>query len=123
MGLDLFSARGATAGGENGSSDPSRVIPPLSIPPAMTASTEQLQDWATSSIGRIARGAIAVTGLAFAVLVLMNAALVDSGSWALVILGVALAAASVRVALSPNLSRIIALGATTVAIPLSLQIF
>jgi hypothetical protein len=89
----------------------------------MTASTEQLQDWATSSIGRIARGAIAVTGLAFAVLVLMNAALVDSGSWALVILGVALAAASVRVAQSPNLSRIIALGATTVAIPLSLQIF
>jgi multisubunit Na+/H+ antiporter MnhF subunit len=53
----------------------------------------------------------------------MNAALVDSGSWALVILGVALAAASVRVAQSPNLSRIIALGATTVAIPLSLQIF
>lgn len=89
----------------------------------MTASTEQLQDWPSSLVGKVARGAIAVTGMAFAVLVLMNAALVDTGSWALVVLGVALAAASVRVAQSPNLARIIALGATTVAIPLSLQIF
>lgn len=89
----------------------------------MTASTEQLQHWASTATGKVARGAIAVTGMTFAVLVLMNAALVDSGSWALVILGVALAAASVRAAQSPNLGRIIALGATTVAIPLSLQIF
>ena len=89
----------------------------------VTASTEQVQDWATSTIGKLARAAIAVTGMAFAVLVLMNAALVDSGSWALVILGVVLAATSVRVAQSPNLSRIIALGAATVAIPLSLSIF
>ncbi|HXV70986.1 MAG TPA: hypothetical protein VEB69_06235 [Acidimicrobiia bacterium] len=89
----------------------------------MTASTQSLQDWTTTAYGKVARGAIAVTGMTFAVLVLMNAALVDSGSWALVILGVALAATSVRTAQSPNLSRIIALGATTVAIPLSLQIF
>ena len=89
----------------------------------MTASTEQLQDWASRPLGKVARGAIALTGMAFAVLVLMNAALIDSGSWAFVLLGVALAATSVRVAQSPNLSRIIALGATTLAIPLSLQIF
>ncbi len=89
----------------------------------MTASTEQIQHWATSPIGKIARAGIAISGMGFAVLVLMNAALIDSGSWALVILGVALAATSVRVAQSPNLSRILALGATTVAIPLSLQIF
>lgn len=89
----------------------------------MTATTEQLHDWASSLGGKVVRGAIAVTGMAFAVLVLMNAALVDTGSWALVLLGVALAASSVRVAQSPNLSRIIVLGATTLAIPLSLQIF
>jgi len=89
----------------------------------MTATTEHLHDWASSAAGKLARGAIAVTGMAFAVLVLMNAALIDTGSWALVILGVALAATSVRVAQTPNLTRIIALGATTLAIPLSLQIF
>lgn len=89
----------------------------------MTASTEQLQHWATSPFGLLARGAIVVTGMAFAVLVLLNAALIDSGSWVLVILGVTLAATAVRVAQSPNLTRIVALGATTVAIPLSLQIF
>jgi hypothetical protein len=73
-------------------------------------------------MGKVTRAAIAVTGMVFAVLVLMNAALIDSGSWALVILGVALAATSVRVAQSPFLSRIVAVGASTVAIPLSLQI-
>lgn len=89
----------------------------------MTASTQLFQDWASRPAGRVARVALAVAGMAFSVVVLMNAALVDSGSWALVILGVALAATSVRAAQNPNLSRILLLGATIIAIPLSLQIF
>ena len=106
-----------------GLATPSSSRSPVPIPAGMTASTERLQDWATSPVGKIARGAIAVTGTVFAVLVLMYAALVDSGSWVLVVLGVVLAATSVRAAQSPNLSRIIALGAATFAIPLSLSIF
>lgn len=89
----------------------------------MTASTPVLNDWAERPMGKVARAAVAITGMAFATLVLMNAALVSSGAWALVLLGVATAATSVRVAQRPSVSRLAALGAVILAIPLSLQLF
>ena len=57
-----------------------------------------------------------------ATLVLMTAAAVDSGSWAQVLLGVALATTSVRAAILPATPRLVALTAIVVAIPLSLQV-
>lgn len=74
-------------------------------------------------MGRIARGAVAVLGSTFAVLVLMTAGLVESGSWALVVLGVALAASSVRAAQQLTMARIIALGVSIFAVPLAVQLF
>lgn len=74
-------------------------------------------------MGRIARGAVAVLGSTFAVLVLMTAGLVESGSWALVVLGVALAASSVRAAQQLTMARIIALGVSILAVPLAVQLF
>lgn len=69
------------------------------------------------------RVGIAVAGMAFAILILMYSAIVDSGSWALVLVGVALAATAVRVAMQPTLSRIGILGATVLAVPFSLMLF
>lgn len=89
----------------------------------MTASTQTLDDWGARPLGKITRGAVAVLGSTFAVLVLMIAGLVESGSWALVVLGVALAATSIRAAQQLTLTRILVLGATILAIPLAVQIF
>jgi hypothetical protein len=89
----------------------------------MTATPSTLQTWATKPLGKVARGAIAVLGMTMATLVLMTSAVVDSGSWALVLLGVALAANSVRAARIPSLARLTAVMATVLAIPLTLQVF
>lgn len=89
----------------------------------MTTTTQPLQAWATKPLGKAARVAMAGIGMAMATMVLMTAAVVESGSWALVLLGVALAATSVRAAWAPTVSRLTALIATVIAIPLSLQIF
>lgn len=89
----------------------------------MTTSTPVLQLWATRPLGKAARIAMAAIGMLMATLVLTTAAVVDNGSWALVLLGVGLAAASVRAARLPTVSRLVALAAVAVAIPLSLQVF
>lgn len=89
----------------------------------MTTTTQPLQAWATKPLGKAARVAMAGVGMAMATLVLMTSAVVESGSWALVLLGVALAATSVRAAWIPTVSRLSALMATVVAIPLSMQVF
>lgn len=89
----------------------------------MTASTPTLQDWADQTAGKVARVALAVAGMALATLVLMYSAAVESGSWALVLLGVAIAAVAVRTATHPTWSRFAGLGVTMAAFPLILQIF
>lgn len=89
----------------------------------MTTTTQPLHGWATKPLGKAARVAMAGIGMAMATMVLMTAAVVESGSWALVLLGVALAATSVRAARVPTVSRLTTLMATVIAIPLSLQIF
>lgn len=89
----------------------------------MTTSTPTLQAWATRPLGKVTRIAMAAIGMVMGTLVLMTSAMVDTGSWALVLLGVMLAAASVRAAHAPTGSRIGMLAAVSVAIPLSLQVF
>lgn len=89
----------------------------------MTTSTSSLRLWATRPAGKVLRLALAGTGLVFATMVLMYAAVTDTGSWMLIILGVTLAASAVRAALFPNVARLALLGVTLVAIPLSLRLF
>lgn len=89
----------------------------------MTSLSPALEAWASHPAGKATRVAIAVLGMATATLVLMTASLVATGSWALVLLGVAMAAASVRAALAPSTTRLLILAAIVVAIPLTIQVF
>lgn len=82
-----------------------------------------IQAWATQPAGKAIRIAIALLGMTTATLVLMTAALVTTGSWALVLLGVGLAAAAVRAALAPTTPRLLTVATIIIAIPLTLQAF
>jgi hypothetical protein len=90
----------------------------------MTTSTEAaaLHEWAAHPLGKAARIAIAVTGLVTATLVLLLATLGTSAVWFMVLLGVALAATSVRAAVYPSLIRLTTLAAVMVAVPIVGQI-
>ncbi|HET8738297.1 MAG TPA: hypothetical protein VFO17_01030 [Acidimicrobiia bacterium] len=89
----------------------------------MTATSPQIATWAVHPMGKAARIAIAVGGSATAVLLLMLASVVQSGSWALVVLGVGLAALSVRAARVPSAVRLTLVAVAMLAIPLTLQTF
>lgn len=82
-----------------------------------------MQSWAVKPFGKVTRIALASLGMIFATMVLTSAALVETGSWALVLVGVAIAATSVRAARDLTMTRLGALGASLLAIPLTLQIF
>ena len=84
----------------------------------MTVSTiTTLDEWAAHPIGKAARLAIAVLGLASAILVLMVATMNTHAAWLLVLLGVTLAATSIRAAQRPTLIRLTSLLAVMIAIP------
>jgi hypothetical protein len=87
-----------------------------------TTTTTYLPTWVSHPVGKVARGAIAVGGSITATLVLMTASVVQSGSWALVLLGVGLAAFSVWAAKKPSASRLLLVAATMAAIPMAFQI-
>lgn len=61
---------------------------------------------------------MAGAGMATATLILLLAAMVEAGSWLLLITGLGLAATSVRAAQRPNLLRLGAVGGNLLAIPL-----
>jgi hypothetical protein len=83
----------------------------------MTVSTiTTIDELAAHPFGKAARIAMAVLGLASAVLVLMVATVYTEAAWPLVLLGAALAATSVRAATKPSLMRLASLGAVMVAI-------
>jgi hypothetical protein len=83
----------------------------------MTVSTiTTLDEWAAHPYGKVARIALAVLGLASAVLVLMVATMVTEAAWLLVLLGVALAAATVRAASKPTVVRLTTLAAVMVSV-------
>jgi len=84
----------------------------------MTVSTiNTIDEWAVHPLGKVARVAIAALGLMSATLVLLVATMNSQAAWTLVLLGVALAAASVRAAASPSLIRLTTLAAVMVAVP------
>lgn len=89
----------------------------------MTTANLTISAWASHPIGKMARGAIGVGGLITATLVLMTASVVATGSWALVVLGVGLAALSVRAARIPTPLRLTFVALTLIAIPIAFQIF
>lgn len=88
----------------------------------MTTSDLVLEEWATKPLGKAARISIAIGGMITATLVLLMATMVESGSWMLVLVGVALAATSVRAARFPTLIRLGVVVANLIAIPLIAQI-
>ena len=89
----------------------------------MTTANPAISAWASHPLGKAARAAIAVGGLLTATLVLMTASVVASGSWALVILGVGIAALSVRAARLPSPLRLTLVTLALLAIPFTFQVF
>ena len=88
----------------------------------MTTSDLVLDEWASRPLGKAARISIAVGGLITATLVLMMATMLREGSWLFVLVGVALAATSVRAARYPTIVRLGVVAANLIAIPLIAQI-
>ena len=84
----------------------------------MTTSELVLAHWATEPIGKAIRIWIALAGVIMAVLVLLTASMLASGSWFFVLAGVALAATSVRAARFPTALRLGFVAANLVAMPL-----
>jgi len=64
---------------------------------------------------------LGVGGMILATIVLMTAAVVSTGSWALVLAGVALAACAVRAARMPTISRLVSLTAAVIGTSLAFQ--
>jgi hypothetical protein len=89
----------------------------------MTTASSAINAWASHPLGKAARAAIAVGGLLTATLVLMTASMVATGSWAMILLGVGLAALSVRAARLPTPLRLTLVTLALIAIPLFLQAF
>jgi hypothetical protein len=84
----------------------------------MTATTiTTIDEWAAHPVGKVARVAIAALGLMSATLVLLVATISDQSAWIMVLLGVALAAVSMRAAAKPSLLRLTTLAAIMVAVP------
>lgn len=89
----------------------------------MTASTaEFFNDWAAHPIGKVTRALIAVVGIMLATLVLLLASLGVQNVWILVLIGVALAATSIRAAMEPTALRLTTLAVVLVAVPIVGQI-
>ena len=88
----------------------------------MTTASAFVEDWASHPIGKVTRALVAIIGLMLATLVLLLASMGTDGLWAFILLGVALAATSVRAALQPTVIRLTTLGAVMVAVPIVGQI-
>ena len=87
----------------------------------MTTVNPALVAWADHPAGKVARIAIASGGLITATIVLMTASVVAAGSWALVVLGVSLAALAVRAARVPTTFRLFLTAAALIGILLTYQ--
>ena len=88
----------------------------------MTTSDLVLDDWALRPAGKAVRVGIAAAGMATATLVLLMATTLASGTWMLVLVGVSLAATSIRAARYPTLVRLAVVTANLLAVPLIGQI-
>lgn len=84
----------------------------------MTTVGFALENWPATTFGKVARWALAVLGVITATLTLLLAPMIGTGSWLMVLAGVALAANSVRAAHEPTVVRLTAVAANLVVIPL-----
>lgn len=80
------------------------------------------REWATNPLGKTVRIGIAVAGLATSAVVLLLATLTSSAVWFIVLLGVSLAASSIRAALHPSVTRLATVTAVIVTIPIVLRL-
>jgi hypothetical protein len=88
----------------------------------MTASTaEFFTDWTAHPVGKVTRALIAVVGVIVATLVMLLATLGAQNAWILILVGVALAATSIRAAMEPSAIRLTTLAVTLMAIPVLSQ--
>jgi hypothetical protein len=89
----------------------------------MTASTaEFFTDWTAHPVGKVTRALIAVVGVIVATLVMLLATLGAQNAWILILVGVALAATSIRAAMEPTAIRLTTLAVTLIAIPIISQV-
>ncbi|HEY6628271.1 MAG TPA: hypothetical protein VI193_04770 [Acidimicrobiia bacterium] len=89
----------------------------------MTASTaEFFTDWTAHPVGKVTRALIAVVGVIVATLVMLLATLGAQNAWILILVGVALAATSIRAAMEPTAIRLTTLAVTLMAIPIVSQV-
>lgn len=88
----------------------------------MTAITSSFEDWTETSLGKATRIGIGVLGVITATLTLILAAVMDTGAWATVLAGVALAATSARAAKDPSIARLAAVAANLILIPLLMRL-
>jgi hypothetical protein len=89
----------------------------------MTASTaEFFTDWTAHPIGKVTRALIAVVGVIVATLVMLLATLGAQNVWILILVGVALAATSIRAAMEPTAIRLTMLAVILMVIPIVSQI-
>lgn len=89
----------------------------------MTASTaEFFTDWTAHPIGKVTRALIAVVGVIVATLVMLLATLGAQNAWILILVGVALAATSIRAAMEPNAMRLTTLAVVLMAVPIVGQV-
>jgi len=84
----------------------------------MTSPQLVLPEWATEPLGMAARISIAVLGIVASTLVLMLATMLSQGAWLFVLVGVTLAATSIRAARYPTLIRLLVVVANLIAIPI-----
>ena len=82
-----------------------------------TSEATVLNEWTRHPLGKTVRIGIAVVGLASSGMVLLLATMSSSAVWFMVVVGVSLAATSVRAAIRPNLTRLGILTALLVAVP------
>ncbi len=88
----------------------------------MTTLDFTLTNWEVTPLGKAARVALGVLGVITATLTLMLAAAMDTGTWMVVLAGVALAATSARAAREPSLARLTAVTANLIVIPLLMRL-
>lgn len=88
----------------------------------MTTANAFVEDWASHPVGKVTRAMVAIIGLALATLVLLLASLGTDSLLVYMLLGVALAATSVRAAIKPTVIRLSTLGAVMIAVPIVGQI-
>jgi hypothetical protein len=89
----------------------------------MTASTaEFFTNWTAHPVGKVTRALIAVVGVIVATLVMLLATLGAQNAWILILVGVALAATSIRAAMEPTAIRLTTLAVTLIAIPIISQV-